>query len=308
MTEPFPAASDPTAFAPRTVVVTGATSGIGEATARALAPRVETLVLVGRDPAKLAALAGSLGASSRPARITTHVADLALLADVRRLATELGDGYPTLNVLVNNAGAYYAKREETSEGIERTFALNVLTPFLLTRLLHDRLRAASPSRVVQVASAAHSGTKLDLDDLEARRRVLRIRHLRPLEAGRDPPDARVRPAVDRGAGRRERAPPGVRPLRLRPEQRGRDGHPHPILRPRLGDFPARGAETPVYLATSPQVEGTTGEYFDKSRAVRSSRESYRRSRRPPAMGAVLRAGRPAAVGGSRRRTPAGRRS
>jgi NAD(P)-dependent dehydrogenase (short-subunit alcohol dehydrogenase family) len=276
MTEPSPSQPvlDPTAFVPRTVVITGATSGIGEATARALVPRVETLVLVGRDPVKLAAVARGLGAEPRAARITTHVADLALLADVRRLAGELGDGYPALNVLVNNAGAYYAKREETSEGIERTFALNVLAPFLLTRLLHDRLRAAAPSRVVQVASAAHSGTKLELDDLEARRKysgfgtygrsklaLILLTH----EFARRWTGERV--AVN-----------ALHPGFVRSGFGQNNGGGMAALIRFFARFsgisPTRGAETPVYLATSPQVEGTTGEYFDRSRAVRSSRESY----------------------------------
>ncbi|MCI4321926.1 MAG: SDR family NAD(P)-dependent oxidoreductase, partial [Thermoplasmata archaeon] len=154
-------------FAPRTVVITGATSGIGLATAVALRPRVETLVLVGRDPAQLAAVSRSLSSGESGAAIRTHVADLARIADVRRLAAELAAAYPTIDVLVNNAGAYFAQRERTAEGIERTWALNVLAPYLLTRLLHGPLRAAAPSRVVNVASAAHVGAKLDFEDLEA---------------------------------------------------------------------------------------------------------------------------------------------
>jgi|HubBroStandDraft_4_1064222.scaffolds.fasta_scaffold216964_2 retinol dehydrogenase-14 len=271
---PTPSGPSSATFSPRTVVVTGATSGVGKATALALVSRVETLVLVGRNPDRLDAVARSLGGGPRAARITTHVADLALLHDVRRLAGELGSTYPTLNVLVNNAGAYFAKREETAEGIERTFALNVLSPFLLTRLLHDRLRDAAPSRVVEVASAAHTGAKLDLDDLERRdkysgfetygRSKLALVLLTHEFARRWSGDRITVNALHPGFVRSEFA-------------YNNTGTTAAVVRAMAAVFgisPARGAVTSVYLATSPQVEGTTGEYFVRSRAVRSSRESY----------------------------------
>jgi NAD(P)-dependent dehydrogenase (short-subunit alcohol dehydrogenase family) len=264
----------PAAFVPRTVVVTGATSGIGEATARALASRVETLVLVGRDSGKLDTLARSVGAEPRAARITTHLADLSLVAEVRRLADELAREYSTLNVLVNNAGAYYSTRGETSEGVERTFALNVLAPFLLTRRLHDRLGTAAPSRVVQVASAAHEGAKLDLDDLEARRKysgfaaygrsklaLILLTH----EMARRWRDDRI--AVNA-------LHPGFVRSGFAQNNRGATAGFIRIAARLFGLSPAKAAETTIYLATSPQVEGTTGEYFSHSRVVRSSRASY----------------------------------
>jgi NAD(P)-dependent dehydrogenase (short-subunit alcohol dehydrogenase family) len=262
------------AFAPRTVVITGATSGIGEATAHALVSRVETLALVGRDPAKLDSVARTLRGRPRAARVTTHMADLALLADVRRLAAELSSTHPKLDVLVNNAGAYFARREVTAEGVERTLALNVLSPFLLTRLLHDPLHAAGSARVVNVASAAHIGASLDLEDLEGARGAysgfgtygrskLALILLTHELARRWSADRIAVNAVH----------PGFVRSRFAHNNRGATAAVIRFAAFVFGISPARGAVTPVYLATSPQVEGTSGEYFARSRAVRSSRES-----------------------------------
>jgi len=161
----------------------------------------------------------------------------------------------------------------TAEGTERTFALNVLAPFLLTRLLHDRLRENAPSRVVMVASAAHNGNRLDLDDLEGRtkysgytaygRSKLALILLTHELARRWNDDGITVNAVHPGfvrSGFGQNNGGGVA-LAIR-------------FLALFGLSATKGAVTPVYVATSPQVEGTTGEYFVKSRAARSSRESY----------------------------------
>ncbi|HEV8049565.1 MAG TPA: SDR family NAD(P)-dependent oxidoreductase, partial [Thermoplasmata archaeon] len=235
--------------------------------------RADELALVGRDPEKLATAARELASGTRSARISTHRADLSLLADVRRLAGELADSTPSANVLVNNAGALFSHREVTSEGIERTFALNVLSPFLLTRLLHDRLRQNAPARVVMVASAAHVGNKLHLDDLEGRakysgyaaygRSKLALILLTHEFARRWKPDGISVNAVH----------PGF--VRSGFGHNNGGGTSAAIRFLALFALSAtKGATTPVYVATSPQVEGTTGEYFAKSRVLPSSPESY----------------------------------
>jgi NAD(P)-dependent dehydrogenase (short-subunit alcohol dehydrogenase family) len=148
------------------VVLTGATRGIGQAAAIELAKRGAGLALVGREPERVKAVAAQAAAAGGGTPVREHVADLSLMSDVRRLAEEIRGSYEQIDVLANNAGALFASRQETSEGFERTFALNHLAPFLLTNLLRDRL---SGGRVVTTASDAHKSGLLDLDDLQSQK-------------------------------------------------------------------------------------------------------------------------------------------
>ena len=151
-----------------TVVVTGATRGIGHAAAVELARRGAELAVVGRDAERVRATADAARAAGGDAPVHEHVADLARMDDVRRLAAELLDAHPRIDVLANNAGAMFTSRHVTPDGFEQTFALNHLAPFLLTNLLLDRL-TDSHARVVTTASDAHKGAVLDLDDLQSER-------------------------------------------------------------------------------------------------------------------------------------------
>jgi retinol dehydrogenase-12 len=151
-----------------TVIVTGATRGIGHAAAIELAGRGAELCVVGRDAERVRATVEEARAAGGHAPVRGHIADLARMAEVRRLAAELLEDYPRIDVLANNAGALFTSRHVTPDGFERTFALNHLAPFLLTNLLLDRLRA-SGARVVTTASDAHKGGLLDLDDLQSER-------------------------------------------------------------------------------------------------------------------------------------------
>jgi NAD(P)-dependent dehydrogenase (short-subunit alcohol dehydrogenase family) len=146
------------------VLLTGATRGIGRAAAIELAREGVELALVGREPERVKAVAQEAEAVGGSAPIHQHVADLALMADVRALAEEACGRYAHIDVLANNAGALFAARKQTSEGFEQTFALNHLAPFLLTNLLRDRLHGG---RVVTTASDAHTSGTLDLDDLQS---------------------------------------------------------------------------------------------------------------------------------------------
>ncbi|MGO9763741.1 MAG: SDR family NAD(P)-dependent oxidoreductase [Solirubrobacteraceae bacterium] len=148
------------------VLITGATRGIGQAAAIEIARQGVEVALVGRDPARVKAVAAEATAAGGGAPVHEHVADLMLMADVRALAEEVSERYEHIDVLANNAGALFASRQETSEGLERTFALNHLAPFLLTNLLRDRL---SGGRVVTTASDAHKSGRLDLEDLQSQR-------------------------------------------------------------------------------------------------------------------------------------------
>lgn len=252
----------------RICLVTGATSGIGRVTAVELARRGAAVHLVARDRAKgEATLAEVARAGSGRARL--HLADLSSMAAVRALAQEVRDAAPALHVLVNNAGAVEMQRRVTPEGLERTFAVNHLAYFLLTNLLLDRLRASAPARVVNVASAAHRRQTLDFGDLQSTRRyaglrvygrsklanLLFTRELARRLAGSGVTANSLHPGVvATGFGRSSGGWMGfgtrlIAPLLLTPEQ---------------------GAETVLYLACSPEVEGVSGEYFERCRPVRPS--------------------------------------
>lgn len=141
-----------------TVVVTGASAGIGAAAARRFRALGATVAVVGRSPRKTAAVAAAIGAEP-------HVADFSRLGDVRRLAGTLAARYPRIDVLANNAGGIFSRHVLTADGHETTFQVNYLAPFLLTMLLMDRLAAAPDARVISTASVIYRSARIDLDDL-----------------------------------------------------------------------------------------------------------------------------------------------
>jgi retinol dehydrogenase-12 len=154
------------------VLLTGATRGIGRAAAMDFAREGVELAIVGRETERVKAVAQEARAAGAGTPVHEHVADLMLMADVRALAREVRERYEHIDVLANNAGALFASRKETSEGFERTFALNHLAPFLLTNLLRDRLDGA---RVITTASDAHKSARLDLDDLQSEKSYAAMR-------------------------------------------------------------------------------------------------------------------------------------
>jgi NAD(P)-dependent dehydrogenase (short-subunit alcohol dehydrogenase family) len=152
------------------VLLTGATRGIGRAAALQMARQGAEVAIVGREPDRVSALAAQ--ARALGGEVHEHVADLLSMEEVHRLADEVGERYERIDVLANNAGALFSSRQLTGEGLERTFALNHLAPFLLTNLLRDRLAGG---RVVTTASDAHKGGQLDLDDLQSERSYAAMR-------------------------------------------------------------------------------------------------------------------------------------
>jgi NAD(P)-dependent dehydrogenase (short-subunit alcohol dehydrogenase family) len=253
----------------RTCVITGATSGIGRATAIALAEQGATLVLVCRDRQRgeetLAAIAAQTG--RRDASLL--LGDLAVQRDVRRIAAELLNGDRALHVLINNAGVVNLQRTVTADGIESSFAVNHLAPFLLSNLLLDRLRRSAPARVVTVSSEAHRFGRLDFDDLgnERHYRFMRVygqtklanilftAELARRTAGDGVTANSLHPgAVATGLGKNNGAWARVLIALLRPFFRTPEG----------------GAATSVHLASSPAVAGVTGRYFVDCREKRPS--------------------------------------
>ena len=255
----------------KTVLITGATAGIGLKTAEALAAKGANLLIGGRDTAKTERVAESLRDTGVTA--TPFVADLSKQAEVRRLADEVLAKTGRIDVLVNNAGAILAQRQESADGIELTWAVNHLAPFLLTNLLFDTLKASAPARVVTVASAMHARGSMDFEDPQYRNgwgqaksysrsklaNVMFAYELAKRAEGTGVTSNTLRPGfVATGFGDNNK---GLFGLAIR-------------FAKLFAISPEAGAKTSVHLASSPDVEGATGKYFDGSRAIASSKESY----------------------------------
>lgn len=152
----------------KTVVITGATSGIGQVAAEKLSAMGANLVLVARDPERGEATLARLRQLG-PGNHSIHYADLSRLSEMKRVADEIAAAEPRIDVLINNAGAMFGKRQVTEDGLELTFALNHMSYFVLANRLYDRLRASAPARLINTASDAHRGRKLDFSDLQSSR-------------------------------------------------------------------------------------------------------------------------------------------
>jgi len=256
--------SDEKPMGEKTCLVTGATSGIGLETARALAHRGATVVVLGRSPERCKATARALREESG-FPVEPLAADLSVQADVRRAAREFQERFPRLDVLVNNAGAAYMKREESADGIEKTWALNHLGYFLLTNLLLDLLKRSAPARVVNLSSHAHRSVKgIDFEDIQAQKRYRAFRAYGISKLANVMFTRELARRLE-GAGVTVNAMhPGLVATNF--------GAKMPLVVQwtfRLfGLSPEKGARTAIYLATAPDVEGVSGKYFYKEKEVR----------------------------------------
>ena len=192
----------------KTVLITGGTGGIGRAAAIGLAGMGARVGITGHDRARADRRRGRDPRESGNPAVDVFVADMSSQAEVRRLAVGVLAIYPRLDVLLNNVGGFWAHRHLTADGLEHTFALNHLAPFLLTNLLLDRLMASAPARVVTVSSGAQSTGKIDFDDLMGERKYSGSARLQPVEAGQRDVHLRARQATRRG--------PASRPMPLHP--------------------------------------------------------------------------------------------
>ncbi len=256
----------------RTVLVTGATSGIGRATALGLATMGAHLAITGRDRGRTENAARELSAAGGR-NVEMFVADLSSQVQVRRLASEVLESLPRIHVLINNAGGYWSSRHITADGLERTFALNHLAPFLLTNLLLERLERSAPARVVTVASNAHATGRIDFDDLQGERsysggraygqsklaNVLFTYQLARRMRGSAVTANALHPGVVRTSFGAE-DPAHIQRLLI------------PLLRPVMKS-PAQGAATSIHLASAPELEQLSGRYFANRRPTRSSTRS-----------------------------------
>jgi len=251
-------------------VITGGTDGIGKAAAHGLALQGLRLLVHGRDAEKGARAVAEIKARSGNPAIEFLQADFGSLAEVRRLAATVLEHAPRIDVLINNAGGLFARRTSSKDGYEMTFAVNHLAPFLLTHLLIDALRSAGESRIVTTASHAHRGAKISFDDLQATRKysamraygtsklanILFTRALAKRLQGTTVTATCLHPGFVRTSLGRDMPPLAGSLFRLAS---------------RLARSPQKGAETVVYLATSPEVQGASGGYyFDCKRTAPSA--------------------------------------
>jgi retinol dehydrogenase 14 len=256
----------------KTVLITGGTGGIGRAAAVGLASLGARVGITGRDRARAEAAVMAIARESGNPAVDVFVADMSSQAEVRRLADEVLAAYPRLDVLLNNVGGFWAHRHVTADGLEHTFALNHLAPFLLTNLLLDRLRASAPARIVTVSSGAQSMGKIEFDDLMGERKYSGS------EAYNQSKLANVMFTYElarrlEGTGVTATAlHPGLTSTAFSAEDPSM-GLLVKVLRPFMKS-PARGAETPIYLASSPEAEGLNGQFFADRKAKKSHDSSY----------------------------------
>lgn len=257
-------------------MITGANAGIGRATASGLAQQGATVVMVCRNRDLGAAAQDAIKRESGNQAVDLLVADLSSQAAVRQLVADFRARYPHLHVLINNAGIAPVRRSVTVDGIESTFAVNYLAPFLLTNLLLDELKAGAPARVVNVAGDFHRKATIQFDDLMSEQAYNGIRANN---------QAKLALILFTYELARRLEGSGVTANCLHPGATATDG---PLNDPDLSWFsgamyrlvrvffqkPEQGAATSIYLASSPEVADVTGKYFIKQRPVASSPESY----------------------------------
>ena len=250
----------------RICLVTGGTNGIGKATAQALAEMGATVVIVGRDVLKTSQVLEDIRSSSGSNRVDSLLADLSSPQEVRWLADKFKRKYSHLHVLINNAGGFFMRRQLRGNGIEMTFALNHLAGFLLTNLLLDALKASAPARIINVSSNAHASGKIEFDNLQGEREY----------GPRAYDNSKLANILFTMELARRLEGTGVTANALHPgfvatgfaKNNGKlIAALVSLITPLVARSPAKGAETSVYLASSPSVEGITGKYFYDSHII-----------------------------------------
>jgi NAD(P)-dependent dehydrogenase (short-subunit alcohol dehydrogenase family) len=253
-------------------VITGATSGIGQVAAENLARRGVRLVLVARDRQRGEAMLARLRAATPATAHAIHYADLSNIAETRRVAAQIAAAEPRIDILVNNAGALFTARQITADGLEKHFAVNHMAYHVLTERLSDRLFASAPARVVNTASGAHLGARLDLDDLHMAKRYNGVQAYRRSKLYNI---MWTRELARRWTGRGVTVNcfhPGFVATRYGDESGGLLSYAVRVAK-LFAISPEKGAQTLTYLATSPEVTGVSGGYFVKCRLTRPSADA-----------------------------------
>ncbi len=256
-----------------TALITGGTSGIGKATAVALAAMGADVVVVGRNPDRGEAALEDIKVQSHNESVELMLADLSVQDEVRRLAEEFQERYERLDVLANNAGLVQSKRTETADGIETTLAINHLAPFLLTNLLLDRLEASAPSRVVTVSSEAQRWGNMDFEDMQSTHKykgfpvygmtklanIVFTYELAERLKGTGVTANCLHPgAVSTNFGQNNSSPMTLLFRAAKPFMRS----------------PEQGADTLIWLASSSDVDGVSGKYFSDRKEIEAKKVAY----------------------------------
>lgn len=258
----------------RVMIVTGATNGIGRVTAHVLAQTGATVVLVGRSQERLARTTDEIRVDTPHARLDTICADLSTQAEVIAVADTIKSRYDRIDVLLNNAGAFYTQRQISVDGIEMTWALNHMAPFLLTNALLDLFRASAPARIITVSSMAHQAARMNFADIEgavrfsgwnayAQSKLANILFTYELADRLQQTDITVNCLH-----------PGFVATGFAHNNTGVVAWANGILQRYFAVSPEKGAETSIFLATSPSVAQVTGRYFVDCNAVSSAPQSY----------------------------------
>jgi NAD(P)-dependent dehydrogenase (short-subunit alcohol dehydrogenase family) len=253
-------------------MVTGASSGIGKATAMGLAEMGATVVIVSRDLARGKAAQSEIKAKSGNNAVDLLLADLSSQQSIRQLAEDFKQRYTKLHVLINNAGMTSLRRRETVDGLEMTFAVNHLAPFLLANVLLDVIKASAPSRIINVSSDAHEAGYINMNDLQSEKKYMRAYGQSKLALV-----LFTYELARRLKGRGVTANclhPGFIATNFGQNGTGPLGRGVIKFLSHFGMSPEEGAKTSIYLATSPEVEGVTGKYFVKSTSKRSAPITY----------------------------------
>lgn len=250
----------------KTVVVTGATSGIGEVAALRLAKMGERIVLVARDRKRGEATLAKLEKQAPKPGHAIHYADLTALADMKRVAAEIAAAEPKIDVLINNAGAMFAEREVTKDGFEKTFALNHLSYFVMTAGLRGPLLAAPAARIVNTSSDAHKGARLDIDDLQSSKNYKSFQAYGRTKLENILFTRELARRLEGTSATTNCLHPGFVATRFGDEAGGLISRVIGLAK-FLAISPEEGAKTIVYLAASPAVAKTNGKYFYKCRPI-----------------------------------------
>jgi retinol dehydrogenase-14 len=257
----------------KVVLITGGTSGIGKAAATALAGMGATVVITGRNEERGKRALQEIREESGNEGVELILADLTVQDEVRRLAEELRERHNQLEVLVNNAGLVLSERTETPDGIETQLAINHLAPFLLTNLLLDLLKESAPSRIVTVSSDAHRWAKIDLDDLQSRKRYRGMQVYGKTKLANIMFTYELAERLE-GTGVTANC---MHPGGVNTNFGNNQGGPMNLLFRLFKPFmrsPEQGADTLIYLVSSPEVEGMTGKYLADRKVKAASDAAY----------------------------------
>ena len=257
----------------KTCIVTGANAGIGRAITVGLSTMGATVVMVCRNRDRGETALNEIKEESGNDALCLFIADLSSQTSIRQFAVEFKTEFTTLDVLINNAGVIPPKRTETADGLETQFAVNYLAGFLLTNLLLDTLKASAPSRIINISSISHTSATINFEDLQSTQSY-NPQHVYPqTKLGNILFTYELARRLDGTQVTANCLHPGVVATKLLNDYK--EASPLVCLMNKfLYGTPENAARTPLYLASSPEIEGVTGKYFEKRRMVKSSRLSY----------------------------------